>query len=90
MEQNNFSERWKEEVLGSMRGMKRAEPNPFLFTRIEARIEKQWGRMGVWQVRLAAAVMVVLLIVNSVALLRSNRTAGETTDAYSISTIQHY
>ncbi len=32
-------EQWKDEVMSSLRGIKRAEANPFLFTRIEERIK---------------------------------------------------
>jgi hypothetical protein len=36
--QNSEKEQWKDNVLSSLEGIKRAEAPPFLFTRIEARI----------------------------------------------------
>lgn len=34
-------EKWKDDVLNSVKGLKRAEPNPFLFTRIKQRLQEE-------------------------------------------------
>jgi hypothetical protein len=84
-------EKWKEEVMSSLLGIKRAEPNPFLFTRIEERIEKKYGKLAVWKVRLAVAAMLVLLVVNSVILLREPKQgAYAPSSEYQLSSIQIY
>jgi hypothetical protein len=85
------NERWKEEVMQSLQGMQKAEPSPFLFTRIQARIAKKYGRIPSWQLQLAAGALIVLLILNSVAMLRSR--SMETTMApneYQLSGLQNY
>jgi hypothetical protein len=85
------NEKWKEEVMSSLLGIKRAEPNPFLFTRIEERIEKKYGKLAVWKVRLAVAAMLVLLVVNSVILLREPKQgAYAPSSEYQLSSIQIY
>ncbi len=85
------NEKWQEEVMQSLQGITKAEPNPFLFTRIEARIEQRFGRVAVWKVRVAAVVMVFLIVINSVALLRQQAGGSRTEqNEYSLSGIQSY
>lgn len=85
------NERWKEEVMQSLQGLKKAEPNPFLFTRIQARMEKKYGRVPSWQVQLATGALIVLLILNSVAMLRSRSTETNLTpNDYQLSGLQNY
>jgi hypothetical protein len=57
-------EQWKNDVMDSLRGIKRAEPNPFLFTRIEAAITQQVTKVTPKQWRLAIAFSIVILILN--------------------------
>ena len=61
-------EQWKEEILNSLKGMKPAEPNAFLFTRLEAKLQKA-GVMPRWQLSLAAIVLVLLLTANTLVML---------------------
>lgn len=56
-------ELWKDEVLTSLKGLERAEPNPFLFSRIEARLQAKTG-LSKFQVRLAGVAMLLLLAIN--------------------------
>jgi hypothetical protein len=56
-------EKWKDDILNSLHGLKPAEPNPFLFSRIEAKLEQTTG-LSKLQVRLAGVLMVVLLAIN--------------------------
>jgi hypothetical protein len=57
-------EQWKNDVMVSLHGIKRAEPNPFLFTRIEAAITNQVAKVTPKQWRLAIAFSIVILILN--------------------------
>ena len=56
-------EQWKDEVLNSLQGIDRTEPNMFLFTRIEARLHQASG-LSKLHVRLAGACMILLLVLN--------------------------
>ena len=56
-------EQWKDEILNSLQNLQPAEPNPFLFTRIETHLQQSTG-LSKLQVRLAGAFMVVLIILN--------------------------
>jgi len=66
-----------EQTLQSFEGVKRAEANPFLFTRIQARMAKKdsvWERTFSFISKPAIAMAIVLLVmaVNGWALLGSN------------------
>jgi hypothetical protein len=81
-------EKWKDEVLNSLHGMQPAEPNAFLFTRIEAKLEEATG-LSKLQVRLAGVLMMVLLAINvwavssqSTPSLQSKGTGLTTTYSY--------
>lgn len=80
-------EKWKDEVLNSLHGLQPAEPNAFLFTRIEARLEQAIG-LSKLQVRLAGVCMLVLLTIN--LLLASNRTDASSVNVNSITTTYRY
>ena len=57
---------WEDEIIEGSRGQKRAEPNPFLFTRIESRLED--SRTGlVWnlKVKIAVGICSLTLLLNS-------------------------
>ncbi|HZY82981.1 MAG TPA: hypothetical protein VFE50_25855 [Cyclobacteriaceae bacterium] len=75
-------EKWKDDVLNSLQGIKRAEPNPFLFTRIEAVVSRvrevtpnQW--------RVVIAVGLILLFINGWTLL-SDRQQAEPSSPYQL------
>ena len=57
------SEIWKDEILNSMRGANRAEPNPFLFTRIQSKLEGE-ATSSVRLLKIAAALSIMLLATN--------------------------
>lgn len=62
-------ENWMEDVLGSLEGSKRAQPNPGLFARIESQIETPEAIViPVTQWRLAAAAAILLLMLNVFAM----------------------
>jgi hypothetical protein len=64
-------EQWKDEVLRSMEGAKRAEPNPLLYHQIRA----QLGKMEVVRrpyLALAAASLALLLSANIYALAQQS------------------
>ncbi|OJJ19370.1 hypothetical protein BKI52_21410 [marine bacterium AO1-C] len=73
--------KWIDEVMGSMQGSKKAQPNPELFTKIEARIDQPQTRsikINRWQI--AAAIF--LLVLNGFALrqiTQKHRTTTPTT-----------
>ena len=56
--------------MESTRGIKRAEPNPFLFTRIEANINAERpDRVVTFRVKLTASLCALVLITNTIILL---------------------
>ncbi|MFY7999297.1 MAG: hypothetical protein ACOVSW_11935 [Candidatus Kapaibacteriota bacterium] len=67
---NNHTEkeRWKDEVLSSTEGMQRSEAPPFLFTRIQSRIQSRFrgkdNRVASPILALGVAAFVVLCCVN--------------------------
>ena len=67
-------ENWKDEVMNSLHGLQSAEPNAFLFTRIEAKLETATG-LTKHQVRLAGVCLVLLLAINIWVAGISNSTA---------------
>ncbi len=63
------SAEWIDDVLNSLDGIERANANPFLYTRIAARIDKQfgtWERVAFWlgKPSLAIGAIVVFLAIN--------------------------
>ena len=81
-----------EQTLQSLDGAKRAEANPFLFTRIQARMNKKTGR---WEERtfsfiskpaIAFAILVLVMAVNGWALWGGSGTnEGSTADVTNVS-----
>lgn len=73
-----------ERTLQSLDGVKRAEANPFLFTRIKARMDKKggWEWVSSFVSRPAIAVAIVLLVmaINGWALWGSNSEDGIASD----------
>ena len=89
---------WKDNVMNSLHGIKRAEPNPFLFTRIEERMKEPAlclpdGLVPVPKLSFVFAGIVLLFAVNFLALKNSdNENSLKTnlsTQAYSLNNI-HY
>jgi hypothetical protein len=90
-----------EKTLQSLDGAKRAAANPFLFTRIRARMQQGgWERITSFIVRPVIAFSVLFLVIgiNAFVLLRSENntretesiTAGDLTDEYSIASLNDY
>ena len=62
-------DKWIEDVMGSMKGSQRAQPNPELFAKVEQGIDAPETRiipMRQWSYTVAAAIL--LLVLNTVAL----------------------
>lgn len=59
-------EKWKDEVLAGTQGLKRAEPSPFLYTRIKQRLrlERTATLIPKSTIRLAAAGFALLCALN--------------------------
>ena len=79
-----------EQTLQCLDGAKRAEANPFLFTRIQARMAKKdsaWERIFSFISRPAIAMAIVLLVmaVNGWALLGSNSNDNVIGDSANVS-----
>lgn len=59
-------EQWLNDVMGSLDGMERADPNPFLFAKIEHRIQQASARLAyvpartVWLVAASFALLALL------------------------------
>ena len=79
-----------EQTLQCLDGVKRAEANPFLFTRIQARMAKKdsaWERTFSFISKPAIAMAIVLLVmaVNGWALLGSNSNSNAISDSANVS-----
>ena len=79
-----------EQTLQCLDGVKRAEANPFLFTRIKARMAKKdsvWERTFSFISKPAIAMAIVLLVmtVNGWALLGSNSNDNSIVDSANVS-----
>ncbi len=87
------NEQWKDDILDSMRGAKRAEPNPFLFTRILAQIEtsEQSVPQSYFKVRLAVSACALILILNVTLIIRQVRVSAENSEpaTYSLNDNQY-
>lgn len=90
-------EQWKDEVLSSLRGLKRAEPNPFLFTRIEERIKSPSAffpnaSVSLPKLSLAFAGIALLGMLNFFVLKNSINSSTNTNNsqkAYSLNNINY-
>jgi hypothetical protein len=102
MTKKNHIQQEIEKTLQSLDGAERAEANPFLFTRIRARMQRQrgWERITSFMMRpvIAFSVLFLIISVNAFVLFRSeNNTAGaesitaaDLTDEYSIASVNDY
>lgn len=60
----NGASAWADQVLESLDGMQRAQSNPFLFTKVMARLEAEnngWERVAGWLSKPAFAISAVVL-----------------------------
>ena len=79
-----------EQTLQCLDGVKRAEANPFLFTRIQARMAKKdstWERVFsfISKPAIAMAIVLLVMIVNGWALLGSDYNSNVTSDSANVS-----
>ena len=84
-------EKWIDEVENSFRGMRKAEPNPFLFTRIEQRIRAAGERVSAPKISLAFASLALLLMLNVLVITRSEKkSGGPKANEYSLNNINYH
>lgn len=71
---------WEDEIIEGIRGQKRVEPNPFLFTRIESRLEDSRTE-NVWnlKVKIVVGICSLTLLLNSFLIVQvlSDRVAEQ-------------
>jgi len=82
------NETWKDDIINSMRGANRAEPNPFLFTRIQSKLENEVSS-SFRLLKLAAVLSVVLLATNVSLIIWNQKTSVKSmneTSSYYIET----
>ncbi len=75
-----------DEVMRSMDGMSRATPRPFLFTRLEARMQREkniWIRLSSFVARpvVAFACICFILLINAMVVLLVHNPAGSLAQA---------
>lgn len=91
---NDEKEKWMEDVFQSMKGSQRAKPRPELFIKIQNRIGVGDAKIvPLRQWRYAAAVAVLMLVVNTKALVYFNQkqqVSYEDVDTYNQSLISTY
>src|SRR5690349_15996006 len=79
MKQRNDMEKRVEEALGSLDGIQRAEPQPWLFSRVKARMIQEektpWGTIGSFLARPAIAIagLCFILVLNGVLLFNEEK-----------------
>ncbi|HYE54793.1 MAG TPA: hypothetical protein VD996_08125 [Chitinophagaceae bacterium] len=80
MKQKHQIEREVEETLSSLNGLRRATPKPFLFTRVQARMQQTgksaWERLTAYLARpaIAMAVLMLVLLSNSAVMYWQSKT----------------
>jgi len=85
-------EYWKDNVMASLDGIKQAEPNPFLFTRIESKLDQvRVQYISSTKLKLAAVGLVILIAINAWAItgLKKNY-ADEASNSSGLSYFQSY
>ena len=86
---NIEKETWKNQIMESLRGMQRAEPNPYLFTRIESRL--QYTKLVTpTQLRWAGIALAIILVLNITAIVQTKSTSEASTVEYSLSNFSTY
>jgi len=88
-------EQWKDTILNSLEGLQKAEPNPFLFTRIQEKISQNGviEDLSFLPIKAMVATVCLLLFVNVGAVVHSYKTTIQTSmeaDEYLIPTYNFY
>lgn len=83
-----------EEAMDSLDSIKKASPRPFLFTRLEARMQKEkniWGKLSSFVARpvIAFTCICFVLIINVMVILMSNN-PGNSLQANELATTDEY
>ncbi len=84
MKQKKDIERRVEETLNSLDGIQRAEPQPWLFSRVKGRLEQEektaWGTVGSFLSRpvIAIAGLCLILLLNGFLLLNQGKEPSAT------------
>jgi hypothetical protein len=83
---------WKDEILDSIKGIRKAEPNPFLFTRIEARLDQSTKPLlPLRKVSMVVAGLVALLVLNTWIIFNINNSgSSEKKETYSLSFFESF
>jgi len=95
MQRQNDIERRIEETLNSLDGMHRAEANPFLYTRIQARLS---GRKSVLDSVInfagrpvfAVVILFVVLVTNISVMMQSTSASDQTTEQSQLAVADQY
>jgi phage-related minor tail protein len=94
MEQKQHIDKLVEETLDSLDGIGRAKANPFLFTRVQARLQggkSVWDRVTSYIARPAVALaMLCLVIVSNAAVLYWQAGSDETMDQGQLALTEEY
>lgn len=84
MKQRNDTEKRVEETLNSLDGIQRAEPQPWLFSRVKARLMQEektgWGMVGSFLARPAIAIagLCFILLMNGFLLFNQDKESPST------------
>ena len=70
MSSKEYSKMKEDNIIKSVRGIKRAEPNPFLFTRIDAKLNEEVKKIHSldWLTRLAFCVSIFIIFINVISI----------------------
>ncbi len=84
-----------EEAMHSLDSIKKASPRPFLFTRLEARMQNErntWGKLSSFVARpvIAFACICFVLIVNIMVILMSNNSGNSLAQGSELATTDEY
>lgn len=79
MKKHYHNEEEVERTLQSLEGIQRAEPNPYFYTRLQARMEKKFVEKTGWQWRpgYAYAALGLVLLLNFLTIYTINRVPSE-------------
>ena len=85
MQKNKDIHKMADKVLESLDGLQRAEPNPFLYTRVMARINREhdstWEKIANLFSRpvMAFATVILFVVINAVVLFKVSEDSSPTT-----------
>ena len=77
-------EKWKEAVLNSIEGLRRAEPDPRLYEGIRAKLAKPVQLVPRPWVSFVAASIALLILANGYALTQQKNEANTATSVYQV------